>query len=90
LHTNKKGNGMTTTQHHQVITRILIGGAIVLGAAVGLAAPAVAETANPFGNLSCGSCQTPASVTSPAVGDQIRHGLQDGLKTDLPAVRGQR
>jgi hypothetical protein len=81
LHTNKKEDDMTT-QHHQMITKILVGGAIVLGATVGLAAPADAETPNPFSNLSCAGCQTPVSVTSPVVGDQdqIRQGIQDGLK----------
>jgi hypothetical protein len=75
--------------------KTLIGAAIVLGSCVGLAAPASADTnpigtdPNPFGALSC-SCQTPTSVTSADVPDQINRGIQDALTTDLPAVQGQR
>ena len=72
-----------------MITKLLVSGAIVLGAAVGLAAPAGAETPNPFSNLSC-SCQTPAPTTSPVVADQIHQGIHDALTTDLPAVPGRR
>ena len=84
-----------TTQHHHVITKILVSAAIALGSCVGLAAPASADTnpigtdPNPFGALSC-SCQTPASVTSPDVTDQINRGIQDALTTDRTAVQGQR
>ena len=73
-----------TTQHHLVITKILVSAAIALGSCVGLAAPAGADTnpfgtdPNPFGALTC-SCQTPASVTSPDVMDQINRGIQDAL-----------
>ena len=75
-----------TTQHHQVVTKILDSAAIVLGAAVGLAAPAGADTnagadPNPFSNVSC-SCQTPASVTSLGVTDQLNQGIHDGLTTE--------
>jgi hypothetical protein len=70
-----------------VVTKLLVSGAIVLGAAVGLAAPSGADP-NPFSNLSC-SCQTPGPATSPDVTDQVNQGIQDGLTTDLPAVQGQ-
>ena len=84
-----------TTQHHQVITKLLAGAAIALGSCVIAAAPAGADTnpigtdPNPFGALTC-SCQTPASVTSPDVTDQINRGIRDALTTDLTAVQGQR
>jgi hypothetical protein len=84
-----------TTRHHQVITKILVSAAIAVGSYVGLAAPASADTntigtnPNPFGALSC-NCQTPASVTSPDVTDQINRGIRDALTTDLTAVQGQR
>jgi hypothetical protein len=67
-----------------VITKLLVGGAIVLGAAAGLAAPAGADP--DFNNLTC-SCKAPGSATSPVVTDQINQGIQDCL--DLPAVVGQ-
>ena len=63
-----------------MITKVLVSGAIVLGAAVGLAAPAGADP-NPFSNVSC-SCQTPASVTSLGVTDQLNQGIHDGLTTE--------
>ena len=78
----------------EMITKLLVSGAIVLGAAVGLAAPAVAEpnagaaNPNPFSNVSCG-CETPTSVTSMDVTDQINQGIHDSLTTDLPAVQVQ-
>ena len=68
----------------QMIGKVLIGASMAV-IAVGLAAPASADTnpngtdPNPFGALSC-SCQTPASVTSPNVADQINQGIQDALK----------
>ena len=84
-----------TTQHHQMITKILVSAAIALGSCVAGAAPASADTnpigtdPNTLGALSC-SCQTPPSVTSPDVTDQINRGIQDALTADLPAVQGQR
>jgi hypothetical protein len=68
-----------TTQHHQVITKLLVSAAIVLGAAVGLAAPAGAEeNANPFSDLSC-ICETPG--IGPVLTDHISKGIQDALRT---------
>ena len=81
--------------YRQVITKILVSAAIVLGSCFVAAAPASADPnpsdtdPNPFGALSC-SCQTPTSVTSADVPDQINRGIQDALTTDLPAVQGQR
>jgi hypothetical protein len=46
-----------TTQHHHVITKLLVSAAIALGSTVGLAAPAGADT-NPIG--------TCVSITDPA------------------------
>ena len=78
-----------------LITKTLISAAIVVGSCVAGAAPASADPnpastgSNPFSALSC-DCQTPASVTSPDVTDQINRGIHDALTTDLPAVQGQR
>ncbi len=58
-----------------MITNLLVSGAVVLGASVGLAAQAGADPT--FNNLTC-SCQTPGSVTSPVVANQINQGIQDG------------
>jgi hypothetical protein len=68
-----------------VITKLLVSGAIVLGAAVGLAAPAGADPE--FNNLIC-SCAPPGSVTSPDLMDQINQGIRDCL--DLPAQAWQK
>jgi len=67
-----------------VITKLLIGSAIVLGAAVGLAAPAGADP--DFTNLTC-SCRTPDPATSPSFDDLIHQGLQDIFH--LPSLPGQ-
>jgi hypothetical protein len=83
--------GVNSGSYHgagEMITKLLVSRAIVLGAAVGLAAPAGAAP-NPFSNLGC-SCQTPGPATSPVGTDQINQGIQDGLTTDLSPVRGQR
>jgi hypothetical protein len=69
-----------------VITKLFVSGAIVLGAAVGLAAPAGADPDININNLTC-SCRGPVAVTSRHVDDQIDQGLQDAL--DLPAAPGQ-
>jgi hypothetical protein len=60
-----------------VIKKLLVSGAIILGASVGLAAPAGADP-NPFAGLSC-SCQVPPPPTSPVLTDQINQGIQDSL-----------
>ena len=78
-----------TTRHNQVITKILVGVAIVLGAGVGGAAPASADPdpigtePNPFGALSC-SCQETASAGSPALRAEIDRGIRAGLSAPLP------
>jgi hypothetical protein len=77
-----------TTQHHQVITKILVSGAIALGALVVGAAPASADPnspgnpPNPFGGLTC-SCQKTASPASrQALTQQIERGIRDGLSAN--------
>jgi hypothetical protein len=60
-----------------VITKILVSGAVVLGAALGLAAPAGADP-SVFNDLSCGCPQT-VSNRGPSVTDQIERGIQSGL-----------
>jgi hypothetical protein len=72
------------TQHRQVITKILVSGAIALGVWVGIAAPASADAnsggANPnqFGALSC-SCQETASPAGPALTEEMKRGIRAGL-----------
>jgi hypothetical protein len=72
-----------TTQHHQVIAKILIGAAVALGSYVGGAAPVSADpnpiggAPNPFGGLSC-SCPETASPGGPALGEGIDRGIREG------------
>jgi hypothetical protein len=67
-----------------VITKLLVSGTIVLGTAVGLAAPAGADP--DFTNLIC-SCRAPDTGISRAFDDLIHQGIQDAL--DLPPGTGQ-
>ena len=66
-----------------MITKILVGGAIVLGAALGLAAPAGADP-SVFNDLSC-SCPNTVSDHGASVVDQMMRGIQAGL-TGIDAV----
>ncbi|MDT7719959.1 MAG: hypothetical protein QOE94_970 [Mycobacterium sp.] len=80
-----------TTQHHQVITKILIGAAVALGAYVGGAAPVSADpnpigsAPNPFGGLSC-SCQETAPPGSPVLREEIEQGIREGRTAWLPGL----
>ena len=65
-----------------MITKLLVGGAIAVSAAVRVAVPASADP-NPFGDFSC-SCQPAA----PAATDQITRGIYNAF-SDLRAVPGQ-
>ena len=71
-----------TTQHRQVITKILVSAAIALGSWVGVAAPASADPdaigtdPNPFGGLRC-SCQETAPPGSPALREEIGRGIRE-------------
>jgi hypothetical protein len=72
-----------TTQHHQLITKILIGAAVALGAYVGGAAPVSADpnpiggAPDPFGGLSC-SCPETAPPGGPALTEGIDRGIREG------------
>jgi hypothetical protein len=66
-----------------VITKILVSGAVVFGASLGLAAPAGADP-SVFNDLSC-SCPETVSNTAPSVTDQMKRGIQAGL-SDVDAV----
>jgi hypothetical protein len=85
---SKKEDDMTT-QRHQVVTRILVGGAVALGFYVGGAAPASADpnsmgsAPNPFGGLTC-SCRQTAPPGSPAAREEIDRGLREGRSALLP------
>jgi hypothetical protein len=77
-----------TTRQHQVIKKILVGGAVALGLYVGGAAPASADpnsiggAPNPFGGLSC-SCRQTAPLGSPTSREEIERGLREGLSAEL-------
>ncbi|SOX54749.1 hypothetical protein MAAFP003_3427 [Mycobacterium ahvazicum] len=57
-----------------MISKVVAGFALVLGTAVGLAAPAAADPA--FNQLQC-SCQAPTPDRSPFAEEHINRGLQD-------------
>lgn len=82
-----------TTQHHQLITKILIGAAIALGVYVGGAAPVRADgnpigsAPNPFGGLSC-NCRETNPPGSPALKDEIERGLRQGRASEELALLG--
>jgi hypothetical protein len=86
---SKKEDDMTT--QHQVITRILVAGAVALGFYVGGAAPASADpnsmgsAPNPFGGLTC-SCRQTAPPGSPALREEIDRGLREGHSAFLPGL----
>jgi hypothetical protein len=79
-----------TTQHNQVITKILVSSAIALSASVGAAALASADPnpigtePNPFGALSCSCQDTAAAAGSPALREEIDRGIRAGLSALLP------
>jgi hypothetical protein len=64
-----------------MITKIIIGGAIVLGATVGLAAPASADVV--FNQFSC-TCGAPPPFASPLAADRVTQGMWDALNRQLP------
>jgi hypothetical protein len=80
-----------TTQHHQVITKILVRAVVALGFYVGGAAPASADpnsigtAPNPFGGFSC-SCRETAPPGSPALRQEIERGIREGYSAGLPGL----
>ena len=81
-----------TTQHHQMITKIIVSAAIVLGSLVVRAAPASADAnsagtnPNPFSTLSC-NCRETAPTGSPALLEEIARGIRKGLSAGLPGLQ---
>lgn len=77
-----------TTQHHQIITKILVSGAIAIGSLVAAAAPAsaapnpIGTDPNLFGALSC-SCRETAPPGSPALMEEMVRGIRGGLSASL-------
>ena len=75
---------MSLANHRQVITKILVGTAIALGAFVGAAVPASADTnstgahPNPFSTLSC-SCRETTPAGGPGRQEQINRGINSGV-----------
>lgn len=78
-----------TTQHYQVLTKILVGAAIAVGPAVGGAATAGADPnpidtdPNPFAALSC-SCRDTASAGAEALREEIARGIRAGFAAWKP------
>jgi hypothetical protein len=72
-----------TTQHRQMIAKILVSAAVALSSCVVGAAPASADqnsigtAPNPFGGVSC-NCQETNPPGSPALRDEIERGLRQG------------
>ena len=83
---------MSIAKYRQLITKILVGTAIVLGAFVGAAAPAGADTnstgahPNPFSTLSC-SCREMTPAGSPGRQEEINRGIQSGVSAWSPGRR---
>ena len=84
---------MATQQHHQLITKVLVSGAIAFGSLVGAAAPASADpdaiggtAPNPFGALGCNCHETtpPGSTALEAIQRGIRGGLSAGPGNPQP------
>jgi hypothetical protein len=82
-----------STQHHQVITKILAGAAIALGLWVAGATPASADPnpnpvgadPNPYSGLSC-SCRETAPAGSPELKEEIDRGIREGLTAEVPGL----
>ncbi|MDT7569707.1 MAG: hypothetical protein QOG76_8331 [Pseudonocardiales bacterium] len=78
-----------TTQHRQVITKLVASAAIasyIGGAAPAGADPNSIDTApNPFGGLSC-SCRETAPPGSPALRQEIERGIREGQFAGLPGL----
>jgi hypothetical protein len=70
-----------------VFTKVLLGAAVALSVAVGVAIPADADP-SAFGALSC-SCagQISAAVGAPTVSEQMHAGIENGL-ADLQGLAG--
>jgi hypothetical protein len=83
-----------TTRHHQVITKIVIGAAVLLGTYVAGAAPAYADpnltgpAPNPYSGLTC-SCRQATPPGSPAQREEIELGLREGHSAWLPGPSPQ-
>jgi|ERR1700740_2189256 hypothetical protein len=78
-------------ERRQVITKILVSAAIVVGFFVGGAAPASADPnsigndPNPISGLTC-SCRETAPAGSPALREEINRGIRSGLSASVPGL----
>jgi hypothetical protein len=76
---------------HRVITKILVGAAIALGAGLAGAAPAAAgpnaigSDPNPYGTLGC-NCRETAPAGSPQLRENINRGIREGLTVSVPGL----
>ena len=75
----------------RVITKILVGAAIALGAGLAAAAPAAAgpnpigTDPNPYGTLGC-NCRETAPAGSPQLSEEINRGFRQGLTVSIPGL----
>jgi hypothetical protein len=75
----------------RVITEILVGAAIALGAGLAAAAPAAAGPTtigpdpSPYSTLGC-NCRETAPAGSPQLSDNIRRGIREGLTASIPGL----
>jgi hypothetical protein len=81
----------TNRRHRRLITEILVGAAIALGAGLAAAAPAAAgpdatgTDPSPYGTLGC-NCRESAPAGSPQLSDQINRGIREGLTVSIPGL----
>jgi hypothetical protein len=82
---------MSVANTRRVITKMLVSGAVALGAWVVAAAPASADSnpasanPNPFATLSC-ACHENAPAGSPLRKDEIARGIAEGRAAPLPGI----
>jgi hypothetical protein len=79
----RSARGLLNLNPRVLITKTLVGAAVVLGSCVVATAPASADpkpsdpNANPFGDLGC-SCQATALASSSFTREELARGIQDG------------
>jgi hypothetical protein len=81
----------TTNPYRRVITKMLVGAAVALGAGLAWAAPAAADPnaistdPSPYGTLGC-NCRETAPAHSPQLSEEINRGLREGLTASVPGL----
>jgi hypothetical protein len=81
----------TTNPYRRVITKMLVGAAVALGAGLAWAAPAapdpnaISTDPSPYGTLGC-NCRETAPAHSPQLSEEINRGLREGLTASVPGL----